>query len=209
MGASIALTFLYASEGAENVYEVLRMWSAGSGGAIRERVTVLKDDVPDNWMAENWNQLVDDLIPFGVAQLCFFDAEKIRFLAEDETSNVALGEAIKALLGLDLAERLVADTTVLEGRIAKRVRKSDELKALADLEEIWREKKEVVERLKQVRAGIVPQLERATSRSHKAESKRQSPILPRSVGNTGNSEKNGSGSRANWTRRFNIAKNRW
>ncbi len=170
MGASIALTFLYASEGSENVYEVLRMWSAGSGGAIRERVTVLKDGVPDNWMAENWNQLVDDLIPFGVAQLCFFDAEKIRFLAEDETSNVALGEAIKALLGLDLAERLVADTTVLEGRIAKRVRKSDELKALADLEEIWREKKEVVERLKQDRAGIVPQLERATSRSHKAES---------------------------------------
>ena len=120
-------------------------------------------------MAENWNQLVDDLIPFGVAQLCFFDAEKIRFLAEDETSSVALGEAIKALLGLDLAERLVSDTTVLEGRIAKRVRKSDELQALAGLEETWREKKEVVERLKQDLAGGVPQLERATSRSYKAE----------------------------------------
>lgn len=169
MGASIGLTFRYASEGAENVYEVLRMWSAGSGGAIRERVTVLKDGEPDHWMAENWNQLVDDLIPFGVAQLCFFDAEKIRFLAEDETSNVALGDAIKALLGLDLAERLVADSTVLESRIAKRVRKSDELKALADLEETWRVKKEVVERLKQDHAGIVPQLERATSRANKAE----------------------------------------
>ena len=169
MGASIGLTFLYASEGSENVYEVSRMWAAGSGGAIRERVSVMKDGEPDHWMAENWNQLVDDLIPFGVAQLCFFDAEKIRFLAEDETSSVALGEAIKALLGLDLAERLVADTTVLEGRIAKRVRKSDELQALAGLEETWREKKEVVERLKQDLAGVVPQLERATSRSYKAE----------------------------------------
>ena len=64
-------------------------------------------------MGENWNTLVDDLIPLGVAQLCFFYAEKIRFLAEDETSNQALGEAIKALLGLDLAERLVANRLVL------------------------------------------------------------------------------------------------
>lgn len=170
MGASIGLTFLYASEGSENVYEISRLWSAGSGGAIRERVSVLKDGEPDHWMAENWHTLVDDLIPLGVAQLCFFDAEKIRFLAEDETSNQALGEAIKALLGLDLAERLVADTSVLESRIAKRVRKSDELKALEELEETWKSKEEVVQRLKQDRAGIVPLLERSTSRVYKAES---------------------------------------
>ena len=170
MGASIGLTFLYASEGSENVYEISRLWSPGTGGAIRERVTVLKDGEPDHWMAENWNTLVDDLIPLGVAQLCFFDAEKIRFLAEDETSNQALGEAIKALLGLDLAERLVADTSVLESRIAKRVRKSDELKALEELEETWKSKEEVVQRLKQDRAGIVPLLERSTSRVYKAES---------------------------------------
>ena len=61
-------------------------------------------------MSENWNQLVEDLIPFGIAQLCFFDAEKIRFLAEDEGSSQALGEAIKSLLGLDLADRLVTDS---------------------------------------------------------------------------------------------------
>ena len=170
MGASIGLTFLYASEGSENVYEISRLWSAGTGGAIRERVSVLKDGEPDHWMAENWHTLVDDLIPLGVAQLCFFDAEKIRFLAEDETSNQALGEAIKALLGLDLAERLVADTSVLESRIAKRIRKSDELKALEELEETWKSREEVVQRLKQDRAGIVPLLERATSRVYKAES---------------------------------------
>lgn len=93
--------------------------NGGGKTTILERVLIPKDGNPDHWMAENWNQLVDDLIPFGVAQLCFFDAEKIRFLAEDETSNVALGDAIKALLGLDLAERLVADSTVLEGRLAK------------------------------------------------------------------------------------------
>jgi hypothetical protein len=75
--------------------------------------------VDDGWLSENWNQLVEELIPLGIAQLCFFDAEKIRFLAEDETSMQALGDAIKSLLGLDLAERSVAVVAVLEGRIAK------------------------------------------------------------------------------------------
>lgn len=41
-------------------------------------------------MPFNWNQLVEELIPFGIAQLCFFDAEKIRFLGEDETGTQAL-----------------------------------------------------------------------------------------------------------------------
>jgi DNA sulfur modification protein DndD len=168
-GASIRLSFLYASEGSEHVYEVTRAWSAGSGGAIRERVAILKDGEPDGWMSENWNQLVEDLIPFGIAQLCFFDAEKIRFLAEDEGSSQALGEAIKSLLGLDLAERLVTDSSVLEGRIAKQVRKSDELVALQQLEDARDENLTVISRLKQDRAAIVPVHERALNRLAKAE----------------------------------------
>ena len=169
-GASITLTFLYASEGHENVYEVTRAWSATAGNAIRERITVLKDGDRDGWMSENWNQLVEDLIPYGIAQLCFFDAEKIRFLAEDESSSRALGEAIKSLLGLDLAERLVADTTVLENRIAKRIQKSDELEALAELESLREEKYAEIQRLKQDLAGLVPLHERAGERIRRAES---------------------------------------
>src|SRR5262249_11488975 len=50
----------------------------------------------------------------------FFDAEKIRSLAEDEGSSKALGAAIKSLLGLDIVERLITDSTVLQSRLAKR-----------------------------------------------------------------------------------------
>lgn len=82
----------------------------------------------------NWHQVVEELIPFGIAQLCFFDAEKIRFLAEDETTSEALGVAIKSLLGLDLAERLIADASSLEGRLAKRARKSPDLTEAERLE---------------------------------------------------------------------------
>ena len=67
------------------------------------------DGLPDRWHSEHWNQLVEDFFPLEVSQLFFFDAEKIRSLAEDETSSQVLGTAVKSLLGLDIAERLIAD----------------------------------------------------------------------------------------------------
>jgi DNA sulfur modification protein DndD len=131
-GAAIRLTFRYASDGQEHVYAVTRSWSGRD--TIRERVQVLRDGEVDGWLSENWSQIVEELIPFGIAQLCFFDAEKIRFLAEDETTTQALGEAIKSLLGLDLPERLVADSLALEGRLVKRAKKTPELQELERLE---------------------------------------------------------------------------
>lgn len=131
-GAAITLSFQYYAEGEEHLYEIHRSWSGSE--TVRERVQVSRDGEPDAWLSENWNQLVDEMIPIGIAQLCFFDAEKIRFLAEDETSTQALGDAIKSLLGLDLAERLVADCLVLEGRLAKRAKKTPELEELERLD---------------------------------------------------------------------------
>ena len=57
------------------------------------------DGLPDRWHSEHWNQLVEDFFPLEVSQLFFFDAEKIRSLAEDETSSQVLGSAVKSLLG--------------------------------------------------------------------------------------------------------------
>ncbi|MCY2991739.1 MAG: DNA sulfur modification protein DndD [Planctomycetota bacterium] len=147
-GAEIQLVFRYAAQGQELRYEVTRSWSLVRD-RIRENVQVCRDGEPDGWMSENWNQLVEELIPLGIAQLCFFDAEKIRFLAEDDTSTQALGVAIKSLLGLDLAERLVADAAVLEGRVAKRARKSTDLQELERLEEAFEIKQAEIHRLVQ------------------------------------------------------------
>lgn len=88
------------------------------------------------------------------SQLCFFDAEKIRFLAEDDTSNETLGNAIKALLGLDLAERLIADTNVLEGKIAKRARPSAEKTELDTIENLLSEKSIAISQQMQKAAAL-------------------------------------------------------
>ena len=95
-GAAITLSFQYHSEGEDHLYEICRSWSGTE--AVRERVEVFRDGRPDAWLSENWNQLVDEMIPIGIAQLCFFDAEKIRFLAEDETSTQALMTVRKRMM---------------------------------------------------------------------------------------------------------------
>ena len=81
----------------------------------------LIDGEPDRWHSEHWNQLVEDFFPLEVSQLFFFDAEKIRSLAEDETSSQVLGSAVKSLLGLDIAERLIGDAAVVETNLRKKL----------------------------------------------------------------------------------------
>jgi DNA sulfur modification protein DndD len=138
-GASICLSFQYATDGQQSTFDVLRQWTM-KGSKIKETVIVQKNGGTDRWLSENWAQQVEDLLPQGISQLCFFDAEKIRFLAEDETSNATLGSAIKALLGLDLAERLISDVIVLETRIAKRTKQNSDLCNLELLETAVAEK---------------------------------------------------------------------
>ncbi len=152
-GAAVAVRFLYAADGRQQDYEIRRTWAVRDD-KVRESLHVSKDGDRDRWLSENWNQVVEDLIPLGISQLCFFDAEKIRFLAEDDTTSEALGTAIKALLGLDLAERLIADSTVLEGRLAHAVGQRSNDPELAELEATISDLTDRIRRLKEKRAAV-------------------------------------------------------
>ena len=132
-GASLALSFRFAAEGEENLYEVCRAWSL-RGPKVSEELYVSRDGVRDRWLSDNWNQMVEELVPLGISQLFFFDAEKIRFLAEDESCSAVLGSAIKSLLGLDLAERLIADAAAMESRCVRQIRSDEEAGEIAGLE---------------------------------------------------------------------------
>lgn len=168
IGASIALTFRYATEGEQHLYEVSRQWNEYRG-KMKERVQVTRDGEVDGWLSENWSHLVEEIIPNGIAQLCFFDAEKIRHLAEDESSTRALGDAIKSLLGLDLAERLVADASVLEGRLSKRATRSPELDEAERIETELLAKQREVDRMVQELGALENARGKAAALSRKIE----------------------------------------
>lgn len=168
-GASVGLQFRYVSEGEQKLYEVRRSWSLKKSN-VRESVTVLCDGKPDRHLSDHWNDIVEELIPLGISRLFFFDAEQVRFLADDDSSHVALGSAVKSLLGLDLAEKLIADASVLENRLSARLAKlSDDPNykvLLKQMETLGAE----IKIKKQQRAAIENDRLRANQAEEKAES---------------------------------------
>ena len=149
----MALSFRYATDGEEHLYDVCRSWKV-SEGRLREELRVLQDGVPDQWLSDNWPQLVEDLFPLDISQLFFFDAEKIRVLAEDESSSKALGAAIKSLLGLDIVERLITDSTVLQARLAKKLGTPEHQAQVEALEQLAREHQMQLDAISTERAAL-------------------------------------------------------
>jgi len=151
--ASVSLSFRYASDGDEHLYDVCRIWRV-TDGRLREDLRVLQDGLPDQWLSENWSQLVEELFPLDISQLFFFDAEKIRVLAEDDSSSKALGAAIKSLLGLDIVERLIADSTAMQARLAKKLGTPEHQAQVETLEQRAREHQSRLDTLTTERASL-------------------------------------------------------
>lgn len=106
--ATIELDFTYGKHGTVNDFKVIRSWKE-TGKKIVEHLEIYKNEkLLEGLSSEQLQSFLNELIPIGVADLFFFDGEKIADLAEDET-NEALADAIKRLLGLDIVDRLRAD----------------------------------------------------------------------------------------------------
>lgn len=112
-GAAVELAFHVHQEGVQRNYRVLRSWTV-SGSSVRERLDVLVDGKLDRPLTERWAEQVEAFVPRGVAELFFFDGEKIETLAELDNAREMLRTAIGALLGLDLVDRLATDLAVVE-----------------------------------------------------------------------------------------------
>ncbi|MDA8790093.1 DNA sulfur modification protein DndD [Pseudomonadales bacterium] len=130
--ASIELNFTYGKHGTINEYKIVRSWQE-TGKKLTEHLEIYKNDkLLEGLSSEQLQSFLNELIPIGVADLFFFDGEKIADLAEDE-GNEALADAIKRLLGLDIIDRLRADLGIYlrentQTKLPKEITK--ELKAL-------------------------------------------------------------------------------
>jgi DNA sulfur modification protein DndD len=166
--AAVTLSFRYSADGQEHLYYVCRTWRI-SDGRLREGLRVTQDGLPDQWLTDNWAQLVEDLFPLDISQLFFFDAEKIRNIAEDESSSKALGAAIKSLLGLDIVERLITDSAALQMRLAKRAGTPEHQDQVGAIEQVIREHQVSLVSLNTERATLENKRLRAESAVKEAE----------------------------------------
>lgn len=117
--ACIKLDFSYASMGVLSHYTVTRQWMV-KGKKVIEQLSIAENGKPLTELNQEQCQgFLNELIPIGVSDLFFFDGEKIKELAEDN-SGISLGDSIKKLLGLDIIETLEADLTILSRNEAKK-----------------------------------------------------------------------------------------
>jgi DNA sulfur modification protein DndD len=119
-GAAVELSFHAYQDGLRHDYRIHRSWSS-TGRRLRERLEVTRDGHHDSNLTDQWADRVEAFIPRGIAPLFLFDGEQIESLADLENSRMVLKTAIDALLGLELADRLTADLTVLERRTREKV----------------------------------------------------------------------------------------
>ncbi|NAX17602.1 MULTISPECIES: DNA sulfur modification protein DndD [unclassified Vibrio] len=106
--AYIELEFQYSQNGEESTYKVIRSWKRGQ----KDKLYLEKDDVALTELDYDQCQgFLNELIPTGIADLFFFDGEKIAELAEDESGTV-LKTAVRRLLGLDVIAKLKSDLNI-------------------------------------------------------------------------------------------------
>lgn len=133
--ASVALEFEYSQAGHRAVYLVQRAWETKGNNGVNEMLRVTKDgELLEEIESQFWSDFIRSLVPPGVSQLFFFDGEKIKRLADEETEAQTLGDSVKALLGLDLVERLRADLDLYSSRHIKRSVSGGAGARLAELE---------------------------------------------------------------------------
>lgn len=166
--ARVELYFHAYREGARFDYEVSRYWR------ITERTTpdnlsVSVNGKFDKAMTDRWAEHVEAFMPRGIAELFFFDGEKIETLAELDNARAMLRTVVGALLGLDLVDRLGADLNVME-RGYRTTRAPDDLQQKIQAQRAQvQELGEAVERASQQRAAARNQLERAAKALHERE----------------------------------------
>lgn len=128
--AAVELDVRHTHLGRPHDYRIKRSWDF-QGKAVKESFEVLRDgSALDEIERTLWQEFVWDLIPPGLSRLFFFDGERIQALADDESSDLQLADSFRALMGLDLVERLSSD---LETIIARELRTSGGSKLSKDL----------------------------------------------------------------------------
>ncbi|MBD6617448.1 DNA sulfur modification protein DndD [Komarekiella sp. 'clone 1'] len=114
-------------------YRVVRSWTKNPKEG-KDTLGILGDS--DTWpdaLVNIWDEYIENLLPLGISNLFLFDGEQVKELAEQETPPPVVVDAIRGLLGLELADRLAVDLDILVNRKLKEIGTS---KDLANIEEI-------------------------------------------------------------------------
>lgn len=114
-------------------YRIVRNWKKDPKDGKDNLGILEKNDEWPSGLVEIWDDYIENILPLGISNLFLFDGEQVKELAEQETPPPIVVEAIRGLLGLELADRLAVDLEILVNRKRKEVANTQDL---ANIEEI-------------------------------------------------------------------------
>lgn len=150
--ARVELVFEHIENDKPIQYRIIRTWDKNiKDGKDSLGIFNTKDNT---WKLEDlvntWDDFIENLLPLGISNLFLFDGEQIKELAEQETPPPLVADAIRALLGLELAEKLVADIEILANRKRKELADTKDLANLEEIEEKLKYLQDEFEEVKEV-----------------------------------------------------------
>lgn len=169
-GASVEITFTVMVAGRDCSYRIVRSW-ASTNGQVRESFEVSRDAVRDPVLGDGWSEHVESILPVRLAPFFLFDGERLETLADFDRAREFLANAIEALLGLDIVDRLGDDLRSVERRIKEDTIDSPDdqddlirLKALA--EDCDTEVRHLVQRCGEI-TNVIEQSKRAAQQAER------------------------------------------
>lgn len=166
----IELAFEHIMNNMPVEFRIKRSWTKNPKTG-RDTLGILVDDWPDIGLANTWDERIEDLLPLGISNLFLFDGEQVKELAELEAPPPQVVEAIRSLLGLELAERLAIDLEILVNRKRKTIADAQQLTTLEDIEQKLKQQQEEYESAKNELSERQTQLKQAQEKQREASEK--------------------------------------
>jgi DNA sulfur modification protein DndD len=142
-------------------YRIVRTWEKNPKDGKDNLGILDSHDWLDTGLINIWDEYIENLLPQGISNLFLFDGEQVKELAEQESPTDVVVEAINALLGLELAEKLTVDVEVLTNRKRKEIADNKELVNLKNIEENIHKLQLNYDQTKENLASVQKKLEKA------------------------------------------------
>lgn len=155
---------LVADEDGGSCLSIQRSWWRG-GKKIETTLEVARDGAADEYLSQNWEYYVEELIPFGIAKFFFFDNEKISQIADDDAFD-KVKDSIKSVMGVTTIESLslhMAKIAKAKGDALKNLQNCQSESELEELDRQLEELKQAVGALKEKRDSLAPNFQRISA----------------------------------------------
>lgn len=154
----------------DTVISITRSWKQ-NGKKIDTSLSVIKNGVNDDYLSENWEYYVEELVPFGIAKFFFFDNEKISQIADDDAFD-KIKDSIKSVMGVTTIETLCSHIEKIRKEKNANLKKTGTELLTQESENLTTAIEDSESKIRNIftqRAALVPELERTINELEQTE----------------------------------------